>query len=105
MAEHKGRNIAGLLLVIVAVIACAYVALVGIGDSHQGSAQNIKLGLDLAGGVSITYEANEENPSAEAMSDTIYKLQNRVAVYSNEAEVYQEGDNRISVEIPGVYDA
>ena len=74
-------------------------------ESGQGSARNIKLGLDLAGGVSITYEADEENPSAEDMNDTVYKLQKRVESYSTEAEVYQEGTNRINVEIPGVYDA
>ena len=39
------------------------------------------------------------------MSDTIYKLQKRVEQYSTEATVYQEGDNRISIEIPGVTDA
>ncbi len=66
---------------------------------------DIKLGLDLAGGVSITYQAKEENPSAEDMSDTIYKLQQRVQNYSTEAEVYQEGSNRINVDIPGVSDA
>ena len=63
------------------------------------------LGLDLAGGVSITYQAKEENPSAEDMSDTQYKLQQRVQNYSSEAEVYQEGGNRINVDIPGVTDA
>ena len=61
--------------------------------------------LELAGGVSITYQAKEENPSAEDMSDTIYKLQQRVQNYSTEAEVYQEGSNRINVDIPGVSDA
>ena len=66
---------------------------------------DIKLGLDLAGGVSITYQAKEENPSAEDMSDTIYKLQQRVESYSTEAEVYQEGDNRINIDIPGESDA
>ena len=66
---------------------------------------DIKLGLDLAGGVSITYQAKEENPTAEDMSDTIYKLQQRVQNYSTEAEVYQEGSNRINVDIPGVSDA
>ena len=66
---------------------------------------DIKLGLDLAGGVSITYQAKEEKPSAEDMKDTIYKLQQRVQNYSTEAEVYQEGDNRINVDIPGVSDA
>ena len=39
------------------------------------------------------------------MSDTIYKLQKRVESYSTEASVYQEGDDRITVEIPGVTDA
>lgn len=105
MKDHKKRNIVGFFLVLVAIAACAYVALAGVGDKHQGSARNIKLGLDLAGGVSITYEANEDNPSSEDMSDTVYKLQQRVGVYSTEAEVYQEGANRINVEIPGVYDA
>ena len=105
MKDHKKLNIAGFVLVIALIIACAYVALVGVGAKHQGSAKNIKLGLDLAGGVSITYEADEANPSSEDMSDTVYKLQQRVSVYSTEAEVYQSGSNRISVEIPGVYDA
>lgn len=105
MKDHKKLNIVGFFLVIIAILACAYVALVGVGEKHQGSARNIKLGLDLAGGVSITYEVNEADPSAEDMNDTVYKLQQRVGVYSNEAEVYQEGSNRINVEIPGVYDA
>ena len=39
------------------------------------------------------------------MSDTQYKLQQRVQNYSSEAEVYQEGGNRINVDIPGVTDA
>ena len=65
----------------------------------------IKLGLDLAGGVSITYQALEEDPSDEAMADTQYKLQQRVQSYSSEAEVYREGVNRINIDIPGVSDA
>lgn len=32
-------------------------------------------------------------------------LQQRVQNYSTEAEVYQEGNNRINVDIPGVSDA
>ncbi len=105
MKNHKIWNILGFVLVILAILAGTYVSVVGVGEKHQGSAQNIKLGLDLAGGVSITYEANESNPSAEDMRDTVYKLQQRVGVYSTEAEVYQEGSNRINVEIPGVYNA
>ena len=94
-----------IIVVILMILACAYVSIVGYGADHIGTAKNIKLGLDLAGGVNITYEANEENPSAEDMSDTVYKLQQRVTAYSTEAEVYQQGMNRINVDIPGVYNA
>ena len=77
----------------------------GFGAEATGSAKNIKLGLDLAGGVSITYQVKEDNPSSEDMADTIYKLQRRVEEYSTEAQVYQEGSDRINIEIPGVSDA
>ena len=90
-------TIIGFIAILILTVACGYVAVVGVGESHQGSAQNIKLGLDLAGGVSITYEAADENPSAEDMSDTVYKLQKRVEAYSTEAEVYQEEIGRAHV--------
>jgi len=69
------------------------------------NANNIKLGLDLNGGVSITYQTVEENPTAEQMSDTVYKLQMKAQSYSDEAQVYKEGDNRINIDIPGATDA
>ncbi len=102
----KKRN-AGIIL---AVIACAlvlliYTAFVGWGPTKTGAVSNIKLGLDLEGGVSITYQAVKDNPTAEEMSDTVYKLQQRVDGYSTEASVYQEGSNRINIEIPGVSNA
>ena len=105
MKNNKGKSLIGLFFVLIIIAACGFVSWKGVDESGQGSARNIKLGLDLAGGVSITYEADEENPSAEDMNDTVYKLQKRVESYSTEAEVYQEGTNRINVEIPGVYDA
>ena len=56
--------------------------------------------------MSITYQAvGDEEPSAEDMNDTVYKLQQRVQGYSTEAQVYQEGSDRINIEIPGVSDA
>ena len=97
MKNKKGKSLIGLLLLLVAVGIFGY-----FGYSTMGA---IKLGLDLAGGVSITYQAKEANPSSEDMADTIYKLQQRVQNYSTEAEVYQEGSNRINVDIPGVSDA
>ncbi|MCF0228473.1 MAG: protein translocase subunit SecD [Parasporobacterium sp.] len=89
---------------IVLIAVCCIVAAVGFGGGHIGAARNITLGLDLRGGVSVTYQTVEANPSQEDMSDTIYKLQLRVQQYSTDASVYQEGTNRITVEIPGVYD-
>jgi len=84
----------------------SYIDFFGVDASGSGSASTIKLGLDLAGGVSITYQVVGDNePSATDMSDTIAKLQKRVENYSTEAIVYQEGTNRINIEIPGVKDA
>lgn len=105
MKNNRTKSIIGMLLILILIVATAFVSLKGVDQYGQGSINNIKLGLDLSGGVSITYQADKENPSDEDMNDTIYKLQKRVEVYSTEAEVYQEGDNRINVEIPGVYDA
>ena len=101
----KNKGIISLVLIAALMGLLGYTCFVGFGSSHSGAAKNINLGLDLAGGVSITYQAKEENPTKEQMADTIYKLQKRVEQYSTEATVYQEGDNRISIEIPGVSDA
>ena len=97
MKTQRGKVLLGLFAILICLAVCGFFGYDTMDD--------IKLGLDLAGGVSITYQAKEENPSAEDMSDTIYKLQQRVQNYSTEAEVYQEGDNRINVDIPGVSDA
>lgn len=94
-----------IILVVAAIALCSYVALVGIGKGHKGSVENIRLGLDLAGGVSITYQTDIDNPTAEEMDDTVYKMQKRAENYSTEAQVYQEGNNRINIDIPGVTDA
>ncbi|MDO4338161.1 MAG: protein translocase subunit SecD [Eubacteriales bacterium] len=101
----KNRGIVVLLLTVILTAFLCYTAAVGIGPTGTGAAKHINTGLDLSGGVSITYQAKESNPSSEDMSDTIYKLQKRVEQYSTEAQVYKEGDNRINVEIPGVTDA
>lgn len=97
MKSNKRKGIIGLLITLICIGVFGYFGYDTMDD--------IKLGLDLAGGVSITYQAVEEDPSSEEMSDTIYKLQQRVQNYSTEAEVYQEGSNRINIDIPGVSDA
>ncbi len=100
------KYVLGLIVALALLCGLGYTAVYGLGSDKSGSLSSIDLGLDLAGGVSITYEVvGEENPSKEDMSDTIFKLQQRVQQYSTEAVVYQEGSNRINIEIPGVSDA
>lgn len=102
----KSKGMTTLVLTVLIMAALGFVAIWGIGTEKAGSASGIRQGLDLAGGVSITYQVvGDENPSAEDMGDTIYKLQKRVETYSTEAQVYQEGTDRINIEIPGVSDA
>ena len=101
----KSTGIISLILTVAISAGLLVLSAVGIGDKQTGAAKNIPLGLDLAGGVSITYQAKGDTPSAEEMNDTVYKLQKRVESYSTEAQVYQQGDDRINIEIPGVTDA
>ena len=104
----KKKSNAIITLVVLAALLgfLAYTAIVGIGAEKAGAASGIKQGLDLAGGVSITYQVvGDGEPSEADMADTIYKLQRRVEGYSTEAQVYKEGSDRINIEIPGVSDA
>lgn len=99
----------------VLIAAFAFVAARGIGGAHRGSAKNIRLGLDLEGGVSVTYQAYKtdstgkrtgEQPTDKDMADTIYKMQKRVeTLESTEAAVYQEGSDRVTIDIPGASDS
>ena len=102
----KNKAIVVLLCILLVLIGVTYVDVFGVNPEGEGSMSDINLGLDLAGGVSITYQVvGDEEPSATDMSDTIAKLQKRVENYSTEAIVYQEGTDRINIEIPGVSDA
>ena len=103
--KNKRKGLLTIIVIIAAIAFCGYTTLVGLGAAHKGSAQNIRLGLDLAGGVSITYEAVKDNPTDTEMKDTIQKMQQRAEVYSTESSVVQQGDKRIEVDIPGVADA
>ena len=102
----KSKAIIILLCALLVLLGVGYVDLYGVDAEGTASASDISLGLDLAGGVSITYQVvGDEEPDATDMADTISKLQQRVENYSTEAVVYQEGTDRINIEIPGVTDA
>lgn len=105
----------------VVIIAVILICLIGLGyytstimsatsvsqaeTDNKVKSEGIRLGLDLSGGVSITYQIVDENPSQADLNDTLAKLEERAESYSTEYSVYPVGDDRITVEIPGVYDA
>lgn len=109
----KGKGVVVVLLILACLGLSGWYASTILGDTsasqketdNSKESEGIKLGLDLSGGVSITYDIVEDNPSATDIADTIAKLEERAASYTTEYSVYQVGDDRITVEIPGVYDA
>lgn len=95
---------------IIAIILALMIGLGGFAISILKATTNkgdnsLILGLDLSGGVSITYQIVSENPTQTEINDTIAKMEERAENYSTEYAVYQVGDDRITVEIPGVFDA
>lgn len=102
--NSKKRGIAKIFSYVIVTALLAAVALGAFGNK-AGSARGIKRGLDLAGGVSITYETVKAKPTATEMADTIEKMRLRAEIFSTESEVYQEGLNRVVVDIPDVKDA
>lgn len=101
----KGKSLVVLLLSLMIIAGGLVVAFIGVGSNGVGSAKDINLGLDLAGGVSITYTTIKEEPTDQEMNDTIYKLNQRITGSGyTEGEVYREGNRRINVDIPNVSD-
>ena len=105
MKKVKRNSVLTLIVFVVVLALGTYTTGQGLGKHHIGKAENIILGLDLAGGVSITYEIEEDNPTEQEINDTVDRLQQRADTYSTDSNVYKEGSNRISIEIPGVTDA
>lgn len=105
MKKVKRNSVLTLIVFVIALALGTYTTVQGLGKHHIGKAENIILGLDLAGGVSITYEIEEDNPTEQEINDTVDRLQQRADTYSTDSNVYKEGSNRISIEIPGVTDA
>ena len=105
MKFSKGKSTGLFLILLILIVAMGFVAAVGVGKTKTGSAENIILGLDLKGGVSVTYQIKDEDYTKEQVEDTKYKLELRVANFSTESEVYTEGDDKITVDIPGTFDA
>lgn len=101
----KKRSILILVFAVVFVLAFGFLSIFGInyGIYDISVVDNIKLGLDLTGGVSTVYEAKDTN--VENLND---KMDGAVEVFRNrldkegytEATVVRQGEARIRVEIP-----
>ena len=102
----KSKSIICLILGLILTAGLIFVNICGvnINGMEKGSARNIKLGLDLKGGVSVTYQAVGDY-TAEDFSDTLRKMELRAGNFSTEADVYQEGEDRITIDIPDEDDA
>lgn len=105
MKLNKGKSIILFIVTLILTVAVGLVAAFGVGKTNTGSAKNIILGLDLKGGVSVTYQVKDKEFTKEQLNDTVYKLELRVANFSTESEVYTEGNDKITVDIPGTYDS
>ena len=104
--KTKGRSVAVLLVLAVAVAVLGFLALFGAGANKKLSYHDIKLGLDLSGGVAIVYQADKEDVTDDEMATAVSLIQHRLDRKGwSEAEAAQQGTNRIRVEIPGVADA
>lgn len=98
------RNAVLVIIAFLLVLGVAiYTAIFGVAD--RGKVEYIKLGLDLKGGLSVTYEIQEDDYSDKDLEDTKYKIEKRVEAYTNEYSVYEDGDKKITAEIPGVTNA
>ena len=102
--REKRKAIISLIICAVVIGLLIFTVTVGLGKWNRGKINNIILGLDLEGGVSITYEA-DPGTSNQKMEDVREKLETRAESFSTESSVYREGDLRIVVDIPGVNDA
>ncbi len=102
---EKGKGALKTVIALAVIGLCFFVACVGMGEKRTGAFENIRLGLDLAGGVSITYQVVDKEATKAEIDDTVYKMQRRADSYSAESVVYLEGDDRIGVDVPDVQNA
>ncbi len=104
--KTKVKSVFLFILMLLVVAGAAVTAYMGIGKNKILGAKNIRLGLDLQGGVNVVYQAKVEGiPTNEEMRAALQMIQVRLDKENyTEAEASIEGNNRIRVNIPGVKD-
>ena len=104
----KRKNVIILIVLLVVALGMSAISYFGIDVPEMGwnktlSAQNIKHGLDLDGGIYVVYQAKGQdgnvinNPSGEDMNAASQMLRNRLDMNGwADGEVSIEGGNRTS---------
>ena len=106
----KTRFAVNMIVVVILLAAFGALAIFGLNIGAleiKPLVEGISQGLDLRGGVSAVYEAQDEGQSdfASLLSGTMAVLRNRLTNQGfTEATVTQQGTNRIRIEIPDVDD-
>ena len=107
--KTKGKSSIILILCTLAIFASAYLAIFGLeafGYKIKTMDQLLTKGLDLQGGVSVIMEIQEDNVTEEELEKTKAQLELRVnKIGVSETVIATEGDKRIRIDIPGVYDS
>jgi preprotein translocase subunit SecD len=105
----KKRSAVNFIVSTLIIIFAAYILLFGLvlGDYQIKPIKNVlKLGLDLKGGVYIEEEIVDKNVDKDTLNRTKELLELRVNNLGvSESVVAVTGENRIRIEIPGIYDA
>ena len=103
----KGKNIINLIIILLVIIIFSYFSVFGLtinGKTYIKSAKNIKTGLDISGGVSITYQARSEN--SEITAEDLQKSETVITKRLENINIYDffvrtdENTKQILVEIP-----
>lgn len=103
------KNILIFCLIILLTAGLCFVALSGLklgGFEIPSVREQMKLGLDIKGGVVVVYEASAEGDLETAVDQTIKILDRRINQLGlTEPIITKQGENRIRIELPGVENA
>jgi len=105
----KGKNTLLFFLIVVLIVGTALIAINGltIGKfSISPVKDQLKLGLDIKGGVVVVYEAQTDETD-EALARTMEQTKQIIGKRINELGLTEpiitlQGDKRLRIELPGV---
>lgn len=105
----KGKSTALFILCIAIIALFGYIGYFGVevfGYKFLPFTKVINRGLDLQGGISVVEEIQAKKVTPEDMSREIEFINMRVNKLGvAETEIKQEGEKRIRIEVPGVFDS